>query len=339
MGYAVPVADSTLRALLVGAGSLGRAVLRRMRDWDAPIQLVGVTTSHHGTLVARDGVDAGEALVQLETDGLPEESAPFEEVLERVQPQLVLECIPQNIRSGEPALGMLRTCLDQGIHVVTANKAPIALAYRDLKERAQAAGVQVRFEATVLDGMPLFQWYGELPGIRVRKVRGILNSTSSMVLEAVGLGGTRQRGLARAQARGIAEADSVLDLDGWDAAAKAALLANVWMDGALRVVDVHRAGCDDVKDSVIQQAAENGMQYRLVVTVERTDDGVVARVGPEPLEEADPLYGLRGSQGAITVTTDHDTATTLVQATSGLDDAAFGMLMDVRAIVAGRPQP
>ena len=337
MGYASPVAERTPRALLVGAGSLGRAVLRRLRDRESPVTLVGVTTGHQGTLMAADGVEAGQALVQLETEGLPDETPAFEELLEKVAPEVVLECIPQNIRSAEPALGMHRLCLDRDIHVVTANKAPVALAYRDLRERAQGQGVQLRFEATILDGLPLFRWFRAMPDVRIDRVRGILNATSSMVLESVGEGGTRARGLARAQARGIAEADSILDLDGWDAAAKAALLANVWMDGSLRVVDVKRSGCDQLKDKKIQEAAEGGLRYRLVVTVERGEAGPLARVEPEALKDSDPLYGFPGSRGAVTVTTDQGTATTLVQTTSGLDDAAFGMISDVRAIRAGLP--
>jgi homoserine dehydrogenase len=311
-----------------------------MRDQGGSTSLVGVVTAHHGGILDKNGIDPGSALLQVETDALDEVPDDFDAILDQAEPQLVMECIPQNIRSGEPSLSFLRSALDRGIHAVTSNKAPIALAGRDLRARAQQNGVQIRFEATVLDGLPLFLWMAETPSVRPVRLRGILNATSSMVLESVCQGGSRARGLARAQARGIAEADAVLDLDGWDAAAKAALLANVWMDAAIRVVDVVRSGCDDVKDAKLREAEEAGLQYRLVAEVERDETGnIKARVGPVGLEAEDPLYGLRGSQGALEVFTEDGRAFCLRQSASGLQDAAAGMLMDVDAILAGRRQP
>jgi len=327
-----------VRVLLVGAGSLGRAVLRHLREAEVSAELVGVLTAHHGQLVSGSGLDPGEALLRVETDDLERGGLEdFEGTLDSVQPEVVLECIPQNIRSGEPALAMLRATLDRGIHAVTANKAPVALAFQDLRERATGQGVQLRFEATVLDGMPLFLWVGSTPGFELVRARGILNATSSNVLESVQLGGTRARGLARAQARGVAEADSVLDLDGWDAAAKAALLGNVWMGGSLRVVDVVRAGCEDVKDARLREAAEAGEDYRLVATVIRTEHGVQAKVQPEALEPGDPLHGLPGTRGGIVVEAADGRAVCLRQSRSGLEDAAAGMWMDVAAIQTGLP--
>lgn len=322
-----------MRVLLLGAGSLGRAFLRSLRDQEAPFSLVGVVTTHHGRILVPEGLPAGEALSHLETDGLPN-LGPTElpEILEQTRPDALVECIPQNIRSGDPALAYLRLALDRGLHVVTANKAPVALGYKDLAERARGKGLHFGFEATILDGLPVFRWVRSLGDRRIASVRGVLNQTSSLVLEAVALGGSRARGLARAQARGIAEADSVLDLDGWDSAAKAALLANVWFDASLRVVDVVRAGCEDVKDAVIREAAAEGVQYRLVTTIERGSDGKVrASVDPQGLKPDDPLYAPRGSQGTIHVTLEDGLAFTLRQSSSGLDDAAHALLMDLEA--------
>jgi homoserine dehydrogenase len=329
-----------LRGLLYGAGSLGRAFLRRLRDKGGPVDIVGVVTAHHGRMLVPEGIDPSMALNLVESEGLGE-SAPsdFKKLLETARPQVLIECIPQNIRSGEPSLGYLKMALDSGIHVVTSNKAPIVLGYRDLRHRAAKNGATFRFEATVLDGLPLFMFMSQLRDVRVMRVRGVLNATSSVVLESVQLGSTRSRGLARAQAQGIAEADSVLDLDGWDAAAKVALLANVWMGGALRVVDVARTGCDAVKDEIIRAAGEQGGHFRLVGEVKKLPDGSLkGTVDPVALEPDDPLYPCRGSAGGITIETDAGQSFTLLQQTSGIDDAAFGMVQDCRAIIAGLPQ-
>jgi homoserine dehydrogenase len=342
-----PSADTTsqperpLRVLLLGAGSLGRTFLRRVRDRGGPVHLVGVLTGHRGRWVDAAGIDPSHTLELLDGDGLGEQGpADFKRALEAGRPEVVVECIPQNIRSGEPALGYHRAALDLGVHVVTANKAPIALGYRDLRQRAARHGARFRFEAAVLDGLPVFSLVQQLGGAAVTRVRGVLNGTSSAVLESVALGASRSRGLARAQAQGIAESDSVLDLDGWDAAAKAALLGNVWMGGALRVVDVARKGCDDVKDDRIRKAAEVGARFRLVAEVERNKDGVVrASVEPQAIEPGDPLHSLRGTHGGMTLWTDAGQQFTLLQEASGIDDAALGLLNDLRAIIAGAPQP
>ncbi len=305
------------------------------------MELVSVLTAHHGRLAAPEGIDPSMALNLVESEGLGD-SAPkdFKTLLEHTGAEVIIECIPQNIRSGEPALGMMRTALDMGIHVVTSNKAPIVLGYRDLSHRAAKSGAKFRFEATVLDGLNIFNFASHLPGVKIMGVRGVFNATSSVVLEAVGLGGTRSRGLARAQAQGIAEADSVLDFDGWDAAAKVALLANVWLGGALRVVDVARTGCDALKDEKIREDAELGIRYRLVGEVVRRPDGQIAKatVAPVALEPGDPLYALQGPAGGLVLDTDAGHSFTLLQKTSGVDDAAFGMLQDCQAILSGHPQ-
>lgn len=329
-----------LRTLLVGAGSLGRAFLRRLRDRGGPYEIVGIVTGHHGRRTAPDGLDPSMALNLVESQSLGNEGPDaLTEIIEETRPEVMIECVPQNIRSGEPALSFMRMALDAGIHVVTANKAPIVLGYRDLRHRAAKSKAAFRFEATVLDGLPLFSFLAQLRHTGIRRIRGVVNATSSVVLESVALGGTRSRGLARAQAQGIAEADSVLDLDGWDAAAKSALLANVWMGGALRVVDVARTGIDVLKDNEIKRAYEVGAKFRLVAEIERSDDGNIrASVEPVALEGGDPLYGLRGGQGGLVVYTDQGHEHALLQQTHGLDDAAYGLMQDGWAIGAQAPE-
>ncbi len=329
-----------MRAVLAGAGSLGRGFLKRLRDRPAPVDLVGVLTAHHGRMIAPEGLEPSLALNLVESEGLGS-SAPddFKQVIEAVSPDVIIECIPQNIRTGEPALGILRSALDAGVHVVTANKAPIVLGYRDLLHRGAKSRAQFRFEATVLDGLPIFTVAANLFDAQIVRVRGVLNATSSVVLETIQDGSTRSRGLARAQAQGIAEADSVLDLDGWDAASKAALLANVWMGGALRVVDVARKGSDEIKDDHLRAAAEEGLRYRLVAEIQKNDDGNIrASVEPVALTPDDSLYPLRGGRGGITIETSLGHTHTWLQESHGVDDAAFGLLHDCRAILAGLSQ-
>lgn len=327
-------ADRSLRTVVLGAGSLGRAFLRRLRDDGGPVRLVGLVTAHHGAHLSPTGIDAGEALSMAEAGELGETVSDVPALFQRLEADLLVECIPQNIRTGEPALGYMRAALERGLHVVTANKAPVVLGYRELQAKAQQGGREFRFGAAVLDGLPIFDFVKQLRGQRVVKARGVLNATSSVVLETVGDGGSRARGLARAQARGIAEADPVLDLDGWDAAAKAALLANVWMEANFRVVDVHRSGLENLKDSAVVRAAAEGRRYRLVAEVLTDGTHVGASVAPVALEADDPLYGLTGACGGLEITTDQGSSMCLLQRSAGLMDAAGGLLADCRAIAS-----
>lgn len=329
-----------LRVVLLGAGSLGRAFLRRLGDEKAPVDLVGIATARHGRMLSREGIDPTVALNTVEAGELGQDGPEdFGELLNAVGADAIVECIPQNIRSGDPALGYQRASLELGVHVVTSNKSPIALGYRDLRHRAAKSGKQFRFEATVLDGLPVFAFASQLGNDRITKVRAVLNGTSSVVLETLGQGSTRARGLARAQARGIAEADPVLDLDGWDAAAKAALLANVWMEGSLRVVDVVRKGLETLKDKDVAKAAEEQLHYRLVADIVRDEAGARASVAPVALEPGDPFHTLRGPRGGIEIETESGRSFCMLQGTAGLEDAAAGIVADLEAILLGAPQP
>jgi homoserine dehydrogenase len=334
-------ATARKRLVLFGAGSLGSAFLQALAATPSAGQLVGLVTGHHGHLVVRDGMEPDQASEQLLGAGSERSEGPpdINAILDEAAPDILVECIPQNVRSGEPALSILRAAVDRGIHVVTANKTPIAMGYRDLCYRGSKTGATIRFEATLLDGLPLFAWMAAAGRGPVRRVRGVFNGTSSLVLESVESGSTRSRGLARAQAMGIAEFDPVLDLDGWDSAAKTALVANVWMSGSLRVIDVVRTGCDTLKDSRIIEAAKAGQRVRLISEIERGADGRVrASVEPGFLLPGDPLYALHGGLGGISVETDAGLHFSLLQHASGLDEAAKAMVLDCQAIAEGAPQ-
>src|SRR5262249_39511195 len=145
---------------------------------------------------------------------------------------------------GEPARSHIEAALLRGMHAVTANKGPIAHALAPLRSLARARGRQLRYESTVMDGAPLFNLRERcLPRTRVVRIRGVLNSTYSHGPERVAHGDALEAAIRDAQRLGITETDPAHDLDGWDSAVKAAVLANALMDGHLRPQDVRRQGC------------------------------------------------------------------------------------------------
>lgn len=325
--------QAPLRTVLVGAGSLGQAFLKRLSEWERPpISLVAVATARHGVMQDPSGIDPILALNLVQSTGLGE-GPPMPKLLKTAEPELLIECIPQNIRNGEPALSYLKRALDMGIHVVTANKTPVLLGLSSLRAEAEKRGLGFRFSATILDGLPVFSAVHALQGDAVIGFRAVLNATSSIVLEGVQDGQSRSRGLARAQAQGIAEADPVLDLDGWDAAAKVALLINLWMNEAFSMNDVAREGIEGLKDRFLMEEAKEGLRYRLLAEVERSSDGKLrASVEPKGLSPEDPLYGLSGGCGGICLKTRRGMQFSLLQGRHGVLDAADAMLRDALSI-------
>ena len=157
--------------------------------------------------------------------------------------RVVVETTTLDIAAGRPAIDHVRAGISAGCHVITANKGPVAFAFAALRDEAAAAGVNFLFEGAVMDGIPIFNLVREtLPAVELLGFRGVINSTTNHILTALELGEPFDAALGRMQAEGIAEADPSLDIDGWDAAAKAAALANVLLDARMSPRAVRRKG-------------------------------------------------------------------------------------------------
>ena len=148
-----------------------------------------------------------------------------------------------NIETGEPALSHCREAFGAGAHVVTTNKGPVALAWRELSELAASQGLQFRFEGTVMSGTPVLSTATEaLAGCEFVRIRGILNGTTNYILSEMEQGRPYAEALATAQELGYAEADPTADVEGFDVLAKVVILANVVMRAELGVEGVSREG-------------------------------------------------------------------------------------------------
>jgi homoserine dehydrogenase len=310
--------------LLVGFGNVGRRfarllaerdeVLRRQHDL-AP-RIIGISTRRHGSAFSAQGLDVG-AMLQTYADArrFPEDSSGSgsgaDELIARLGAsdaplRVMVETTPLAVADGQPAIGHVETALEAGCDAVTANKGPVAFAYRRLREQARRAGKSFLFEGAVMDGVPIFNLVREtMPAIDIRGFRGVVNSTTNHILSALEDGEGFAPALARMQAEGIAEADPSLDVDGWDAAAKTAALANVLMDADLTPQVVDRAGIGRHSAAPALRARQNGCRLRLVAAASRTaDGGVSASVRPEELPGDDLLAQLRGKSNALILQTD-----------------------------------
>lgn len=247
---------------------------------------------------------------------------------------VVVETTTLDIVAGEPAVRHVETAIAAGCHVITANKGPIAFAYRRLRSRAAAGRVLFLFESSVMDGIPIFNLVREtLPAIDITGFRGVVNSTTNYILSALEQGDAFAPALARMQAEGVAEADPSLDVEGWDAAAKTAALANVLMDGDITPPMVRRTGLGPAVQDAARAALARGKRLRLVASASLVKGGQIdASVQLVELDRSDILANLTGMANALVLNTDLLGDIAVTQLTGGLTQTAYGLLSDLIAI-------
>ena len=336
---------------LVGFGNVGRrfaTLLSERRErlsaqFDLTFRVCGLSTRRHGGSWSCDGLDVERAIAAVERGdtlaapgGTPVDSFGVIERLGRSDADLkvVVETTTLDIAAARPAIDHVRAAVAAGCHVVTANKGPAAFAYAALRDEAAAAGVSFLFEGAVMDGVPIFNLVREtLPAVTIAGFRGVVNSTTNHILSALEDGEEFAPALARMQQLGIAEADPSLDVDGWDAAAKTAALANVLMGAGITPHTVARTGLGDSSATAARLARTRGRRLRLVASASRVPDGSIeARVAPVELPGDDLLAGLRGQANALVIATDLLGEIAICQLDGGLTQTAYALLSDLVTI-------
>ena len=251
--------------------------------------------------------------------------------------RIVVETTTLDIQAGEPATSHVRAGIAAGCHVVTANKGPVAFAYAELQDAADRAGVRFLFEGTVMDGIPVFNLVRDtLPVVSILGFEGVINTTTNHIITALEAGEPFDDALARMQAEGIAEADASLDVDGWDAAAKTAALANVLMDARITPHDVRRMGLDRGTGAAARAALERGRRLKLVASARRDAGGRLAcTVEPRELARDHLLASLDGGANALILETDLLDRIAICQMAGSLTQTAYGLLSDIVTIARG----
>jgi homoserine dehydrogenase len=351
--------------VLVGFGNVGRRFVRLLEERAAELRdlhgvdwrVVGIATARHGVARNADGLDVaralelaerGESLASLDAAGadgaaalspvtagveLIEHAARASVAAGRIRPLVVVETTVLDIRAGQPAIDHVRVGLRAGAHVITANKGPVAFAYAELAALARAVDRAFLFEGAVMDGIPIFNMVREtLPAVRISGFSGVVNSTTNFIITAMESGREFGESLAEMQAAGIAEADASLDVDGWDAAAKASALANVLLDARSTPQRVERTGIGHLTGATVRAAVARGNRLKLVARGERRGEEVIVRVGVEELP-ADHLFStLGGQQNALQLETDLLGSFAIAQLGGGLTQTAYALVSDLVAV-------
>jgi len=234
-----------------------------------------------------------------------------------------------NYITGQPATSHLQTALELGMHAITANKGPVVHAYRQLTDLANDKGRKFYFESTVMDGAPIFSLFrAALPAANLRALRGILNSTTNLILNRMEGGEDFAQAVAYAQSVGIAETDPSGDIDGWDAAIKVAALVTVLMGIPLKPDQIDRQGIRALTLAEIQQAKNEGKRWKLVCEARREGDHVTARVSPEMVTPDSPLFQVDGTTSIVQFESDVLGLLSVIESDPGPHTTAYGLLAD-----------
>jgi len=290
--------DGPVRVALLGCGTVGTEVARLL-------------ITHADDLAARVGAP-------LELVGIAERTldAPRDPVIDRgllttdwaglvARADIVIELIG----GLEPARTMQLQAIAGGASVVTANKELLGKDGPTLYAAAEAAGVDLYFEAAVGGAIPLIRPVREsLAGDRITRVLGIVNGTTNYVLDQMATTGEELgQAVKQAQEHGYAEADPTADVEAYDAAAKVAILASLAFHTRVSTADVHREGITAITPEDVAWAAETGHVIKLLAVAERTPadgegrSGIVVRVHPALVPDEHPLAGVRGAFNAVFV--------------------------------------
>lgn len=339
---------SELKLALIGFGNVGqefcRILINRSNDWvkqyGCSCKVVAVSTRSKGSLLNKTGLDLSRALKDIEDLGRfsaenPDHSTiSTEELLAHQDIDLVIEVTTLNIENGQPAANHIATALKNGKDVITANKGPLAFHYRNLVQLAEKTKRNFYFEGTVMDGAPVFNLVREtLPGCKITGFSGILNSTTNFIMSEMAKGISFETALQNAQKMGWAEADPSLDLDGWDPAAKTAVLLNVLMDADVTPLDIDRTGIRAISPKTIEAAGAKNKVIKLLCEGFILNGSPHGKVAPVAIAQTHPLAHVSGTSSALTLETDFLGKLTIGIEEPKIEQTAYALVSDLLYVV------
>lgn len=237
---------------------------------------------------------------------------------------------PTNLQTAQPSLDRIRWAIALGKHVVTSNKGPLALDYVDLKRQAEAAGVQIRFSATICGGLPVLDTARGFETEPIVGFEGLLGATPNHILSRMESDGLDYQGaLNLSRALGIAERDARLDVEGWDTAAKTVILANALLGAQISLAQVQVKGITDISPLDLTLARRQGGALKLVGWAKQQNGAVYAQVEPKVLPLDHPLARVSGAAQGITLEGASGTQVTLSGGASNPHVAAAAVVRDL----------
>ena len=310
---------------LLGYGTVGASVSRMLAESGDEIERA---TGHRLRVVRALVQDTGKERSFPAADGV------LTTDFAAIRDDPAIDVVAEVMGGLEPAGGYVRALLEAGKPVVSANKQLIAREGAELFAAASAAGVQLRFEASVCAAIPVVKVLREsLIATNVHRVLGIVNGTTNFILSRMERGGSYAEALAEAQSLGYAEADPSDDVNGADAAAKMAILATVAFGSRVTLEEVETRGITEIEPAHVAAAAALGMVVRLVGIATLADGAVDVRVQPAFVERSHPLAAVDGAFNAVMLQGDAIREITLEGPGAGGTETASAVVADLVSVV------
>ncbi|SVA54169.1 uncharacterized protein METZ01_LOCUS107023 [marine metagenome] len=246
------------------------------------------------------------------------------QMINELEAEVLIETTASNYKDAEPGMSHIINAMKHGMHVISVNKGPLALAFPSLMELATYNHVIFRFSGTVGGGTPILDYAkNSLKGERIISFDGILNGTTNYILTNMTNGMSFKDALNDAKKRGYVEADESLDLDGLDAAAKLVILANWIMGMKVTMPEIKRIGIRKIDSDDIRKAAANNSAIKLIASC---DNGLIVK--PKELPFDNPLC-VSGTLNAISFTSEHSGTQTIIGRGAGGIETASSILRDL----------
>jgi homoserine dehydrogenase len=328
----------------LGFGNVGKALAELLllkRDelhhqYTITFSVTGIATGSHGTAIDPGGINLIQALNLVKAnkslESIHKQPSKIQDPFDFIRDcdaDVLFEMIPVNYATGQPAVDYIRAALESGVHVSTADKGPVVHAYQELTSLAKSKGVKFYFESVVMDGAPVFGLFREtLPAAHIQGFRGVLNSTTNLILSRMEAGEGFEEAVKYAQSIGIAETNPSGDIDGWDAAIKVSALVTVLMNVPTKPQDVERTGISGITPKDIARAKSEGKRWKLVCEACWVGDQLHRLVSPQMVGIDSPLYGVEGTTSIIQIESDVLGKLSLIEENPGPHTTAYGLLAD-----------
>lgn len=325
---------------MVGFGNLGQGLAKVLLEKEEQLKdsigfspEIVAAVDIEGAAVDEDGIDLEKLLEAVEEGGSileypdnVEEEVSARDVITNVESDMVVELTPTSIEDGEPGLSHIREAMGLGKHVVTSNKGPLVVAFQELDELSERAGVEFRYSATVGGAIPILGLaQKQLSGDSISEIRGVLNGTTNYILTRMtNEGAPFDVVLKESQELGIAEKDPTLDIEGIDTASKMTILTNALLDRNVKLGDVEIEGITRITPDVVRMAKDTGNEIKLV-GIANSD---TLEVAPKLVPTGDPL-AVMGTLNSVTLKTDLAREITITGFGAGPRETSSAILGDM----------
>lgn len=341
-----------MRILLIGFGNVGRQFCELVQSKSGVLEdnfgiqcrFVGIATRTRGCVADSAGINVRDLLekesstgrIDPGTHGTAALSA--SDMVADMDYDLLVVCTSTTIKNPDTPTGYIRGALGRGIDVVTSNKGPLFLGYGDLRDLAKKNRAHFMFEASVMGGTPFFSFASHcLKGSKILSCEGVMNTTTNYILDLMVTGSSFDDALLDARRKGFAEADPTFDIEGWDSAVKASIIAQVLMGMPpvpLESIDVEGIAQLNIGD--LLEASRSGGAVRLISRIDSEGDSISISVRPEALPGANPLSRVHGATNGVLFLTDTLGEVFVAGGGIGPRHTAYSMLRDLIEIAESR---